>query len=98
MLPYIKEAELAIKPVPGVEDQVDINYKVKEESSAQASFKLGYSQLYRLNLGAGLNQKNFLGTGNTLGINFQRSKFEQSCHIIPILLIPEDGISRSFNF
>lgn len=98
-LPYIKEADLSVKPVPGVDDQVDINYKVKEENSAQISFKLGYSQLYGIIMGAGINQKNFLGTGNTLGINLSRSKYEQSYGIeYTNPYYTEDGISRSFNF
>ena len=98
LLPYIKDVEMSVKPVPGRPDQIDVNYKVKEDNSAQATFKVGYSQAYRMILGAGVNQKNFMGTGNTLGINFQRSKFEQYYGIDytnPYYTI--DGISRSFN-
>lgn len=99
MLPYIKEADLSVKPVPETDNQVDVNYKVKEENSAQASLKLGYSQTYGLVLGAGLNQKNFLGTGNTLGVNFQRSRYEQFYGMdYTNPYYTEDGISRSFNF
>jgi outer membrane protein insertion porin family len=98
LLPYIKDVDMTVTPVTGRNDLVDVNYKVKEDNSAQASFKVGYSQVYRVILGAGLNQKNFMGTGNTLGINFQRSKFEQFYGIEytnPYYTI--DGISRSFN-
>lgn len=98
LLPYIKDVEMSVKPVAGKSDQVDVNYKVKEDNSAQASVKIGYSQIYHMIFGAGLNQKNFLGTGNTLGINFQRSRFEQYYGIDytdPYYTI--DGISRSFN-
>lgn len=99
LLPYIKETEMSVKPVPGVDDQVDVDYKVTEDSSAQASFKVGYSQVYRTIIGIGLNQKNFLGTGNTLGINFQRSKYEQLYNIdYTDPYYTADGISRSFNF
>ncbi len=99
LLPYIKEAEMSLHPVPGVDDQVDVNYKVKEDNSAQASFKVGYSQVYGVILGAGLNQKNFFGTGNTFGINLSRSKYEQFYGIdYTNPYYTEDGISRSFNF
>jgi outer membrane protein insertion porin family len=99
LLPYIKEAEMSVKPVPEADDQVDVNYKVKEESSATASFKIGYSQIYRTTLGLGLNQKNFFGTGNTLGINLTRSKYEQFYGIdYTDPYYTEDGISRTFNF
>lgn len=99
MLPYIKEADASIRPVEGIDDQIDVNYKVKEDNSAQASFKVGYSQLYGPIIGAGLNQKNFFGTGNTLGINFQRSKVEQSYSIdYTNPYYTPDGISRTFSF
>jgi outer membrane protein insertion porin family len=99
LLPYIKEAEMSIKPVEGVDDQVDVNYKVKENNSAQASVKLGYSQIYGIIFGAGLNQNNFMGTGNTFGINLQRSKYEQVYGIdYTNPYYTEDGISRSISF
>lgn len=99
LLPYIKEVDMSVHPVPETNDQVDVNYKVKEDNSAQASFKVGYSQIQRMILGAGLNHKNFFGTGNTLGLNFTRSKYEQFYGIDytnPYYTV--DGISRSFNF
>lgn len=99
LLPYIKNVDMSVKPVEDTDDQVDVNYKVKEESSAQASFKLGYSQIQRVILGAGLNQKNVFGTGNTLGINFSHSKYDQYYGIdYTNPYYTDDGISRSFNF
>jgi outer membrane protein insertion porin family len=98
LLPYIKEADYTINPVPGIEDQVDVNYRVREESSAQASFKVGYRKEMGVILGAGLNQSNFLGTGNTLGLNLSYSRYEQYLgfnYTNPYYT--EDGISRSFN-
>lgn len=99
LLPYIKEADMSVRPVEGKEDQVDVNYKVKEDNSAQASLKIGYSPIYGPLIGAGLNQKNFFGTGNTLGINLQRSKVEQSYSMdYTDPYYTPDGISRTFNF
>lgn len=99
LLPYIKDVEMSVNRVPDKEDQVDVNYKIKEDNSAQASLKLGYSPVYSLILGAGLNQKNFFGTGNTLGINFQRSQYEQYYGIdYTNPYYTEDGISRSLSF
>jgi len=98
LLPYLKEADFAVTPVPGVNDQVDVNYKIKEESSAQASLKLGYSDNYGLILGAGLNQKNFMGTGNTFGLNLSRSKYEQFFGMdYTNPYYTEEGISRSLS-
>ncbi|MBA3660895.1 MAG: outer membrane protein assembly factor BamA [Gammaproteobacteria bacterium] len=98
LLPYLKDIEMSLNPVEDQDDQVDVNYKVKEENSSQASFKVGYSQAYGIILGAGINQKNFLGTGNTLGLNINTSKYEQFYGIeYTDPYYTEDGISRSFN-
>lgn len=98
LLPYIRNVDMGVEPVPGSDDTVDVNYKVKEENSAQATFSIGYSQLDHLILGAGLNQKNFLGTGETLGLNFSRSRYQQyyGINFIDPYYTP-DGISRSIN-
>lgn len=98
LLPYIKEVDMSLKPVPDKDDQVDINYKVKEDSAGQVSFKIGYQKDYGFVIGAGLNQKNFLGTGNTFGINLSRSRYEQFYGVeFTDPYYTEDGISRSFN-
>lgn len=98
LLPYIKNIDMGVEPVPGSDDTVDVNYKVTEENAAQATFSIGYSQLDHFILGAGLNQKNFLGTGDTLGLNFSRSRYQQYYGIN--FLDPyytANGISRSIN-
>jgi len=98
LLPYIRNVDMNVEPVPGTDDNVDVNYKVTEENAAQATFSVGYSQLDHVILGAGLNQKNFLGTGETLGLNFSRSRYQQFYGIsfIDPYYTP-DGISRSIN-
>lgn len=99
LLPYIKDVEMSVKPVPDKNDQVDVDYKVKEDNSAQATFKVGYSQSYGFIVGAGMNQKNFLGTGNTLGINLSRSNYEQVYAMdYTNPYFTEDGISQSASF
>lgn len=97
-LPYIKEVDMTINPVKGTDDQADINYKVKEDSAAQANFSVGYSQLDHLLLSAGLNQKNFLGTGNTLGFNLSNSRY-QTYYGINFMnpYFTNDGVSRNMS-
>lgn len=97
-LPYIKEVDMSINPVKEVDDQVDINYKVTEDSAATASFNVGYSQLDHFLISAGLNQKNFLGTGNTFGINLSRSRYQQYYGVtFTNPYFTDDGISRSMS-
>lgn len=103
MLPFIKEADMSVHPARNesgddTSDVIDVNYKVKEDNSAQASFRLGYSQINGAVVGAGLTQKNFFGTGNNFGINLSRSKFQQMYAIDytdPYYTV--DGISRSLS-
>lgn len=96
LLPFIREVDMSVKPVAESSDQVDVNYKVQEDNSATATFKIGYSQIDRIIIGAGFNQKNFFGTGNTLGVNLQRSKYEQFYSIdYTDPYYTEDGISRT---
>lgn len=98
LLPYLRRVDMSVKPVENKDDQVDVNYKVEEDSSAQASFKLGYSQSYGFLIGAGVNQKNFLGTGNTLGVNLNRSHLGQYYGIdYTNPYFTDDGISQTFN-
>ncbi len=97
-LPYIKEVEMKINPVPGTDDKADVNYKIKEDSAAQANFSVGYSQLDHLLFSAGLNQKNFLGTGNTLGFNVSTSR-NQTYYGINFMnpYFTADGVSRNLS-
>ena len=95
-LPYVKDVQMSVNPVNDSNDQVDVDFKVTEDSAAQANFSVGYSQLDHLLLSAGLNQKNFLGTGNTLGLNLSNSRY-QTFYGINFMnpYFTADGISRT---
>ncbi len=96
---YLKDVDMSVVPVPGTDDQVDINYKVKEDNAAQANVSIGYSRLDHIILSAGLTQKNFLGTGNTMGLNFSKSRFASFYGIdYTNPYYTQDGISRSLGF
>lgn len=98
LLPYVKDVDMRITPVEDTDDQVDVNYKVTEDNAAQANLSLGYSQNQGVLLGAGINQKNFLGTGKTVGFNITRSRYQQfygASYTNPYYT--PDGISRSIN-
>ncbi len=96
---YLKDVDMSVVPVPGTDDQVDINYKVKEDNAAQANVSIGYSRLDHIILSAGLLQKNFLGTGNTMGLNLSKSRFASFYGIdYTNPYYTQDGISRSLEF
>jgi outer membrane protein insertion porin family len=99
LLPYLKDVEMNVLPVENTPDQVDVNYKITESNSAEATASIGYSQSDHLILGAGLTQKNFLGTGKTMGFNINHSRPEQYYGIdFTDPYFTEDGISRSISF
>lgn len=83
-------------PIPGMPDQVDLNYRLTESPSASATAGAGYgTQGYVIN--AGLNQPNFMGTGNSLGLNLATSRYSTSgsiSYVNPYLT--DDGISQGF--
>ncbi len=72
-LPFIEEAEVDTKPVPGSDDLVDINFKVKERAPGSVQFGIGYSGAQGFLINASLTHTNFLGTGNRVEITADRS-------------------------
>ncbi len=72
-LPFIEEAEVDTKPVPGSDDLVDINFKVKERAPGSVQFGVGYSGAQGFLINASLTHTNFLGTGNRVEIAADRS-------------------------
>ncbi len=97
--PYVKKAEMKTTPVPGINDQLDINYKIKEEPSAQIGFGIGLSDTDGILLNANFNQSNFLGTGQGMNINFQTSDYEKSYQMsYRNPFITTNGVSRTITF
>lgn len=99
LLPYIKTVEMTVDPVPEVEDQVDVNYKITENNAAELSGRINYSPTEGFGIGGGVNQKNFLGTGKTLGFNAERTAATSLYSLnYSDPYFTADGISRSTSF
>lgn len=77
-LGYIENIDSTLEPVPGHPDQVDLVYKVKETSSASATFQLGYSDMDGLIYGIHVDETNFMGTGRTVSVQFNNSSYYQT--------------------
>ena len=73
-LPYIQSVEIEQVRVAGTEDQVDILITVTERLAGNLTAGLGFSSGSGLTLAAGVEQENFLGTGNRVGIHFDNSE------------------------
>ena len=80
-LPYMEEVEYETKQVPGEDDLVDIDFSVKEQPSGSFTAGVGYGSTTNLSLSAGIQQNNFLGTGNQLAFNVNTMSYQQSASL-----------------
>jgi outer membrane protein insertion porin family len=74
LLGFFKGVDVKTTPVPGTNNQVDLEYEVAETPSGQASVSVGYGSA-GWEAGAGINEPNFLGTGRAVGLNFNRTAY-----------------------
>ena len=76
-LGFFETVEVETPAVPGMADQVDVVFNVKETNSGSFVFGLGYSQLAGMTTSVQLSQNNFLGSGNRVSVEAQRSNYMQ---------------------
>lgn len=76
LLNYLKNVSINTTPVPGANNQVDLDVKVEEAPSAEASASVGYGT-NGPQVNATLNQYNFMGTGKSVGLKFNASYWGQ---------------------
>lgn len=80
-LPYIETVSFDTSPVPGIEDQVDVSFKIKEQPSGSFSAGISYGSYMGLSFQIGVQQENFFGTGNSAGINVNTNKYQKSVSV-----------------
>lgn len=76
LLNYLKNINIKTTPIPGANNQVDLDVDVEEAPSAEASASLGYGTTGP-QFNAAFNQYNFMGTGRTIGFGFNASYWGQ---------------------
>ncbi|MBQ4833006.1 outer membrane protein assembly factor BamA [Pseudoalteromonas sp. MMG010] len=77
-LPYMETVDFNILPVPGADDQVDVDFTVKEQSAGSFSAGLAYGSYLGLQFNIGVTESNFLGTGNQVGLSLNTSRGSES--------------------
>ena len=96
-LPYIDSVNIEQERVPGTNDQVDIKIAVSERLAGNFTAGAGFSSGQGLTLSAGVEQENFFGSGNRVGLHFDNSetstRYSFDFHN-PYYTI--NGVSRSF--
>lgn len=76
VLNYLKDVNIKTTPVPGANNQVDLDVHVEEAPSAEANASIGYGTTGP-QFNASFNQYNFMGTGRTIGLAFNASYWGQ---------------------
>ncbi len=97
-LGFFKEVNVETPAVPGVEDQIDVNFTVEEQPSGSISATVGYAENRGLILGLGYQETNVFGTGNSINIGVNRSDFQTSLSVSffdPYFTV--DGVSRGYS-
>ena len=74
-LGYFKTVAIETPRVAGSDDQVDMTVAVEEQPSGSFTFGLGYSQVQGLITSIAVQQNNFFGTGDRIGLTLQRSSY-----------------------
>ncbi len=77
LLSYLKDIDIKTTPIPGANNQVDLDVQVAEAPSAEASASVGYGTTGP-QVNAAVNQYNFMGTGRTVGLAFDASWWGQN--------------------
>jgi outer membrane protein insertion porin family len=95
-LGFFEDVNVETPQVPGVEDQVDVNFSVTERSSGSVQAGLGYAQSQGLIVTASVSHDNFLGSGKRVSAEVNNSRVNSIysfSYTNPYYTL--DGISRS---
>jgi outer membrane protein insertion porin family len=95
---YFSEVEVETNAVPGTTDQVDVTMRVKEKPTGAVTFGLGFSSVDKLIIQAGIQQANFFGTGNSLGLSMYLGSVNKQVTLsYTNPYYTTDGVSRGFD-
>ncbi len=97
-LGFFKTVEIETPRITGSDDLIDVTVKVEEQSSGAFQFGLGYSQLQGLLTSVSVTQRNFLGTGNSIGVTAQNNIIAKTFEVSYFdPYFTDDGLSIGYN-
>lgn len=77
-LPYIEKVDFETKNVAGTDDKVDVAFKIKERPSGSFNAGVSFGSFQGLAFQFGIEQQNFMGSGNSAGISLNTNKYQKS--------------------
>lgn len=95
---YFSEVSVETPPVPGTNDQVDVNLKVVEKSTGTISLGAGFSSAEKVILSGGISQANLFGSGKFASLQLNTGKLNRNISLSytdPYFTV--DGISQGFD-
>ena len=95
-LPFIEEATVDTKPVPGTDDLVDVSFKIKERPPGSVQFGVGYSGSQGFLVTGQITHTNFLGSGNRIDLGVENNVISRAVNLSwSDPYFTEDGISQT---
>ena len=71
---YFSDVQISTSEVDGFPDKIDISFIVEETQTGAISFSVSHSNNYGISVGAGIQEKNIFGSGNTLNADLKVSE------------------------
>jgi outer membrane protein insertion porin family len=96
-LGYFKEVTIDTPETQGTSDQVDVNLTVVEKPTGNFMVGGAFSQAEKFTFTAAIQQANFAGSGNTVGLELNTSRYSRTVAFSQTNpYFTDDGVSRSF--
>jgi outer membrane protein insertion porin family len=73
-LGYFSNVQIETSEVQGMKDKIDISFSVEETQTGSVSLSMSHSNNYGISFGAGIQEKNIFGSGNTLNAELKLSE------------------------
>jgi outer membrane protein insertion porin family len=80
-LGYFETVDTETIQIPGSDDLVDVDFAVKEQPSGSFNAGIGYGTQSGMSLQFGVEQNNFMGTGNQAGFSVNTNKYQKSANL-----------------
>ncbi len=96
-LGYFKDVTIDTPEAQGTSDQVDVNLTVVEKPTGNFLIGGAFSQAEKFTFTASIQQANFAGSGNTLGIELNTSRYSRTIAFSQTNpYFTDDGVLQSF--